>query len=48
MIQNLIVDDFAVYGAWQHPELAKLGWSTVLNKGEVYNNCQSKDVGLEA
>jgi hypothetical protein len=23
-----------------HPELQKLGWDTILKKGEVYNNCE--------
>ena len=27
-----------VYDAWMHPELKKLGWDTVLKKGQVYNN----------
>ena len=33
--------DILVYAAWMHPELEKKGWNTVLNKGEVYNNCTS-------
>ncbi|KAG7530546.1 hypothetical protein FFLO_04972 [Filobasidium floriforme] len=28
----------SVYDAWMHPELKKLGWDTVLKKGQVYNN----------
>jgi len=31
--------DIPVYAAWMHPELEKKGWNTVLNKGEIYNNC---------
>jgi hypothetical protein len=31
--------DVPVYAAWMHPELEKKGWNTVLNKGEIYNNC---------
>jgi hypothetical protein len=31
--------DHLVYAAWMHPELEKKGWNTVLNKGEIYNNC---------
>jgi len=31
--------DILVYAAWMHPELEKKGWNTVLNKGEIYNNC---------
>jgi hypothetical protein len=31
--------DMPVYAAWMHPELEKKGWNTVLNKGEIYNNC---------
>ena len=31
--------DVLVYAAWMHPELEKKGWNTVLNKGEIYNNC---------
>lgn len=34
-----------VYGAWLYPELEKKGWNTVLNKGEIYNNCTSKSIG---
>lgn len=30
----------AVYGAWLHPELQKKAWGTILNKGEIYNNCK--------
>lgn len=28
----------SVYGAWRHPELNEIGWNTVLNQGQVYNN----------
>lgn len=31
--------DNLVYDAWLHPELEQKSWNTVLNKGEIYNNC---------
>lgn len=30
-----------------HPELQKLGWDTILKKGEVYNNCERQPTGAE-
>jgi hypothetical protein len=32
----------SVYGAWMFPGLEAKGWNTILNKGEIYNNCKLK------